>query len=349
MALFSLSVIDDVMDEMNTFFNWVKLAPFPKEFNVRTKPFLINNTEFIIADKDGFVNKYDINLNEWTTSKQALLPDVTGNFGQSYDPSTKCLYSYYAFGVNKLNLSNHQLTSYKLENYDTKIALNHSSYFKIPNNPQHHIINGAFMKHDIWNESKPRQSPICAHYNPWKVRNTRNVCIYIPSRQEILMLGGSNSDKIWRYSIENNTWTCLECKMPRNNLHSFGCVITNDDRYIIVFSGMSIVDDRHKEICSIFVLDMKNMKWLDLSKSNVCPLKGAARAIIVPYREKDENVVSAYIRFICDDKINIDQIPWGVLGIIDSMYGGDEKVHLFFERRSDHYAINVSDILSNCT
>ena len=350
MALFSLSVIDNVMDEMNTFFNWVKLAPFPKKFDVRTKPFLINNTEFIIADKDGFVNKYDINANEWTTSKQPLLPAVTRHFGQSYDPSTKCLYSYLAFGVNKLDLNNHQLTSYKLDNYDTQIAWNHSSYFKIPNDPQHHIIYGAIKTHEIWNENKPRASLICAHSNPWKVRNPRNVCIYIESRQEILMLGGSNSTEIWRYSITNNTWTCLDLTMPyEQNLHSFGCVITNDDRHIIIFSGMFTVDNRHIDTCSLYVLDMKNTKWLDLSKSNVCPLKGAARAIIVPHREKDENVVSAYVRFMCDDKINIDEIPLGVLGIIDSMYGGEERVHLFFDRRSDHYAINMSDILSNCT
>ena len=63
--------------------------------------------------------------------------------------------------------------------------------------------------------------------------------------------------------------------------------------------------------------------------------------------KKDDNLVYAYIRFICDG-INVNDLPLDILDIIDSMYGFDERVHVFFDSYVEHYAIDVSDILLNC-
>ena len=61
------------------------------------------------------------------------------------------------------------------------------------------------------------------------------------------------------------------------------------------------------------------------------------------------NVVYGYIRFVSDsDGVDVDDVPLDIIKLIDSMYSECERIHLFIRNDTNHYAINVSDILFNC-
>lgn len=95
----------------------------------------------------------------------------------------------------------------------------------------------------------------------------------------------------------------------------------------------------------MYVFDMELTEWrvCDIK----CPKPGFHGAVIMSGKKEDDHLVYAYIRFMCDGVV-VNDIPMDVLSVIDDMYGNDEKVHLFQDDYADHYAINVSDILSKC-
>ena len=79
-----------------------------------------------------------------------------------------------------------------------------------------------------------------------------------------------------------------------------------------------------------------------------CPYKDLAHALLVNDRnERDKHSVFAFIRFKCNDT-DIQNIPVDIIRLIDEMYGGYGRIHLFFDGRKHHFAINVRDIFTNC-
>ena len=123
--------------------------------------------------------------------------------------------------------------------------------------------------------------------------------------------------------------------MPRG-LCCYGCVMTLDEKYVILFGGYSASND-------ILVFDMKRMKW-SVSKLK-CPHRGPQTAILMLH--KSNTLVHAFIKFMCDSVV-LDKIPMDVISLI-VMYGNQERIHLFVDCRVEHYTIDVFDILSNCS
>ena len=74
--------------------------------------------------------------------------------------------------------------------------------------------------------------------------------VYIESKREILIFGGwskatAYNDTIWTYSIDENEWSLLQCKMPIK-ANAFGCVMTTDEKYVIIFNLVDIARRMHK-------------------------------------------------------------------------------------------------------
>eukprot|EP01084_Bolivina_argentea_P238209 400204_1 len=172
------------------------------------------------------------------------------------------------------------------------------------NNKQHpskingifHIVGGTHSnKHFVWNveQNKLQHIHSIEYYSPGGICFGRMV--HLASQNKILTLGGFDSkfppndgsiNTILEYSIVDNEWS----KLTDNNgmvvtlpieMHGFGCVLTKQDRYIILFGGCNNRKRIRTELNDIYVLDLKSMKW---NKSDVkCPVSGVfIEAILAP-------------------------------------------------------------------
>lgn len=110
--------------------------------------------------------------------------------------------------------------------------------------------------------------------------------VYIPTQNVLILFGGYNTftngriHKIWKYSVNKNIWE--ECVIQLENaMNSFGYVLTNDQKYIIIFGGVG-----QTKYGSIYVLDVINMKWRhDLRKELDPKYGGICCAVIMPNDE----------------------------------------------------------------
>ena len=324
---------------------WIRLAPLCEEFNTKQAAFLINDNEIIIA-QGSEVNTYNLILNEWSTEEHTEFLAAAGKY--TSDMNTQCLYQYQYNQLLKLNLNTKQITAYKMHN---EIL---SNFVPIKIGSDHHIIYGyRYSYHKIWNEDDPEKAAKLIH--SFTAKNNFNSQlssrgIYIESKKEILtfggIIGGTYHDSIWRYSLDKKKWDLLDCKMPKR-LEGFGCVITTDEQYVIIFGGWSTnkAGKHGKRTDDIHVLNLMEMEWKECRLK--CPIIELCYGMIVPGKRDEDNVISAFIRFVCDG-VNVEEIPMDIMKLIDEMYGENERVHLFFRDHVDHCAINVSDILVNC-
>ena len=185
----------------------------------------------------------------------------------------------------------------------------------------HHIIAGyGHSQHKIWNEDDPEQAAKLIHSftakNKFNLQLSRG--IYIESKKEILIFGGIISgtcyDSIWRYSLDTKKWDLLDCKMPKR-LEGFGCVITTDEQYVIIFGGWSTnkAGKHGKRTDDIYVLNLMEMEWKECRLK--CPIIELCYGMIVPGKRDEDNVISAFIRFVCDG-VKVEEIPMDIMKLI---------------------------------
>ena len=331
---------------------WMKFPPLSSPLRVNEAAFMLNDNQFIVPQQET-INTYDLTLNTW--SKKTFPELSQGDIDHTFDLNTQCLYTYtYNFNskVSKLNLNTDEITHNNLQN--DQHAVNPTNCVTIKLGSQHHFIAGYHHpKHEIWDENEPLKHVELMHDfddEPHEFELQQSRGIYIESKGEILIFGGCStninktfSDTIWRYTINENKWDLLECKMPIKTF-GFGCVMTTDEKYVIIFDGYSENNPRGKED-GIYVLNMKQMEWKKCKLK--CPIAKGCYGLIVPGKRDEDNVVYAFIRFVCDG-IEVDHIPFDIIKLIDTMYSECERVHLFIRNYNQHYAINVNDILFNC-
>ena len=94
-------------------------------------------------------------------------------------------------------------------------------------------------------------------------------------------MGGYNS-KYWvslntirSYDIKTKNNKVIDLRIPEE-MDSFGCVVTNDEKYIIIFGG---VDDRDTPKAGIYIFDMEQMS-VRMSKFH-CPKHSKYHAILM--------------------------------------------------------------------
>ena len=121
--------------------------------------------------------------------------------------------------------------------------------------------------------------------------NQSHGLVYIKSRKQLILFGGLDfkkfNNEIWICSLLPNNqykWIKLDLKLP-HKMHSFGYIITNDDKYIIIFGGVAIISNG-TELCDmIYIWDLNNMKFYE---SNLkCPIRGKFNAVIINEKEND--------------------------------------------------------------
>ena len=135
----------------------------------------------------------------------------------------------------------------------------------------------------------------------------------------------SRTDEIWKisrytYGKQEFKYEKLDLKMP-DKMQSFGCLITMDNRYVLIIGG----SDSNGLTDKIYVLSLLTMTWY-LSKVR-CPFdKVPSNNVIITKAKKDEQLVDGYIREKTKE-CNVTMI--NDLNKIIQMYHGIQYLHIF--------------------
>ena len=170
-----------------------------------------------------------------------------------------------------------------------------------------HIISGGQKnwKHFVWDEGNKTFKLL--HAVKETSAGLQNAAmVHVKSQNKLILLGGydwavkSAIDTIRVYSIADNEWKVLlnkngnAVKLPLT-LAGFGCVLSRDEKYIVVFGGTSGM--RGGEEVGIYYLDLKTLTW---SKSLVeCPVNNEFEAVLTY-----NNDVHIFARFRHDGEQN---------------------------------------------
>ena len=183
---------------------------------------------------------------------------------------------------------------------------------------QLHIMYGPGDKHYKWDPKKQELQTL----GVIKYDIEYAKMIHVESQNKLILLGGLGdtdnwplrSNRITEYSIANNTWGLLADKDGETvvlplGLYGFGCVLTKDERYIVIFGGTSGREGGEED--GIYYLDLLTMKWTE------CVLKCPSNNNYVAVLDGMEDV-HIFSRYYLDDfaesghwKIRIKQIIEG--------------------------------------
>ena len=132
--------------------------------------------------------------------------------------------------------------------------------------------------------------------------------IYIETQNCILLLGGYEPksydafiNTIWKYYIDQDEWIKMEDVRLNGNvgLCAFGYVLSNCERYLIIFGGMGL---RLRD--EILVLDVVEMEWIEMRNRLKLPFSGVCHAVIMPnddvYILKDGRQYTINVKDIID-------------------------------------------------
>jgi len=234
----------------------------------------LGNTSIAIA-YDDLIVKYDWKLNEQKT----ILKHSTSekNATLAFDNNTNTLY-----------LSDSYNDCMKIFNVDDpdpieKISMEHAIYpYLICIDGKLHSIGGRdSIMHQIYN---PDKKEFDDHWEFEEWGNNEGMywggLIHVTSKQELLLFGGWKGWKglndIYKYSIPDKTWTLLPQKLPIK-AQLFGCVLTPDEKYIIIFGGYSAESPRGGTD-GIYIWELETMQFRQSAVT--CPVKEDFAAFI---------------------------------------------------------------------
>eukprot|EP01084_Bolivina_argentea_P261736 442444_1 len=147
------------------------------------------------------------------------------------------------------------------------------------NNGNHLILDQYTLKMDI-----------IYKFNEYKKGLLSFGMVYNKYEKYFLFFGGykgkdlGRTNEIWKYSIKNNEniWCKLDINMP-DKMQSFGSVITQNAKYVIIIGGQNSNGISDK----IYILNLLNMKW---SQSKIiCPFKGIGYGNVINVRDNKNN------------------------------------------------------------
>ena len=196
--------------------------------------------------------------------------------------------------------------------------------------------------------------------------------IYITKSNTIMLIGGNHCgrktkfDDIWYYKCDLKSLHPYQVSLPRA-LSSFGCVLTNDQKYIIIMGGeykqqtKMVTDD-------IIVLNLENNT---IKTSQIkCPHPGRFKSFIVPLSFKIKFIVFGFLRMYFCKRKSINKNFYDkeydvctctctctandvygkardIVGIIVTMYDISHDIHLFSECQDGHWVINANYIIDS--
>eukprot|EP01084_Bolivina_argentea_P315340 546305_1 len=354
----------------------------------------INNDEFIVVHNDN-IYKYNIHTNKWNLWIKNVLNVNCLQCNIAYDAKTKYIYTTSDSGINIINTNSTQSQTKSVPNMALVPCENtHPSLMVIDSIC--HIVGPSLNNfHSFWNNKTNKIEVVNAftqpivdelfntHHNKkyTNMEATDKLCefglVYASKTKEIYCIGGGLRIIDWgvrfreiyhsilKYSIQNDEWTELDIALPHKQMEHFGCVITKDERYIILLGGcMGEQMDEEYDECEyietdvIYVFDLQT---LTLSKSK----------IKIPFLLDDEpfeigpkiySMTERYLSVLTENvfennllihgllkqamKLNGFYMPMALINVI-SLYHTFEYIHVINSYDGQHWKINVDKIIKS--
>lgn len=299
-------------------------------------PVEINNDEFVVPNQTTYMGNND-GLYSYNIIKKVWKCIVSYPSGldiryhsSSFDPQNNTVYIIGGTLFASIDLNDNSIQTIDEEKLPHDFA-NCSSVFV---NDEFHIFGG-------WNQNKhcmlDKEKNKIIELHEFECDDIMHCgAVYIPTKQAIFVFGGgSDNDLIFSYSIFNKKCRKMDLKLPIK-LSRFGYVLTKDNRFIILFGGLTT---GFQDIDTIYIWNLETMQFRE--SETKCPIPDTFYAVIMGNTEKDEKLIQGFIRNEFED---ISFIPNDVINLIVSWYS-DEEIHLFDDREGRHWRIGLSQIL----
>eukprot|EP01084_Bolivina_argentea_P250848 420478_1 len=315
-----------------------------KYYKHSTSPIMLNKNEFIVTVYNGIL-KYNIMNNKW--NKWIDFPSKfisKSNIPHSCIGYNNLIYTY--DGIKGMLLKiNYKTNKHIIFKHLPKIG----DGFKccLVHNQLHLICGSKSNTHWIFDEQKKTFNKFY-NFSDYVNGIEEFGLIYIKKNNEMLFMGGKTYEwrsylchyPIFSYNIIKHKWKRIKLTLP-GGLSNFGYVITNNEKYIILFGGYN----NYGYSNDIFVINTKEMV---LMKCNIpCPVKNEYDAIIMGNEEKEELIVCGFVKR-CWKQLDIRFLfpPKYILKLVQLRIS-QEYVHLLEYTKKKHWMIPVCDILNN--
>ena len=242
----------------------------------------------------------------------------------------------------------------------------------LDNDKQIHIIINEENEQLVWNTKTGNMLSQILEYQFSNNSIRTTSFVLIPSKNIILMMGGygchvdnlpidistrlsynreKDHDGIWKYCLIEHKWTKLNIKFPYSTV---GCVLTNDEKYVIITGGQMANDIDYEWTNDIFILDLTSEDY-QLRKCKIkCPQSGSCNYSIntvILGGPKDEMLTDGWIKelFKLQQFKHLSLPPTYLIKMISQWYS-QPMLHLFYGKPhckiiAKHYEIKVSTIL----
>eukprot|EP01084_Bolivina_argentea_P075917 137570_1 len=320
---------------------WTSL-PYP--FGQRLLPVMINGDEFIVL-RPNAIFKFNVKSNKWIKMFDVEL--LFDEYSCTFNKHKNIIYVWTQLYV--ADNETYIIDLNKKEIKTTTLALSSSPSTIIYTNNTIHIITSHQIetaKHYEYN-TETKQNNIVYEFEEFRHGIEGAGFIHLKYRKTMLLLGGwdANSDSltsnsIYEYSLLTKKWNKLNIKLPLRLSH-FPVVSTRYNQYVIILCGWI---NSTKPCGDIYVMDMKQSKWM---KSEIkCPnnQKGYAEAIITDNIYDDELLAFGFIR-ICFKLKTCNDIQ-----SLISKWVCNQSIHILQNNRntSNHWKIDVDHIINAC-
>eukprot|EP01084_Bolivina_argentea_P092566 166521_1 len=348
----------------------------------------INNKEFIILHNKN-IYKYDTYTNKWNIWIENV-PNVNcTSCNISYDTRKKYIYTTTDSGLNVIDTNSKPFETGTINTEAPRPCENtHSSLIVIDGIC--HVIGPQFNKfHCFWNNETNKIEVITAFTQPIidelfsKHHNKKYIkievdeqlsefgVVYASKTKHIYCLGGSRRGNqaetyhsILKYCIENNNWTELDVVLPHKEMEKFGCVITKDERYVIILGGSSgeqineewdaleYIDSQNIYVFDLYELKLSKSKvmmpfiidWetFECAKDRICIMTERYLSILMENVLENSLLVHGFVKQSVE--LYYLNIPLGLINMI-CFYHTIEYIYVINSDDGSHWKINVDKII----
>jgi len=309
-------------------------------------PIAINEKELIVAPYHSHywqtkgLYKYHTDVHTWSESI-AYAPKMRTSFHTTaYDAKNNLLYIY-----NKealliiINLTTQKMVAHPVRHMGKYAA-------SIVIDGELHIIGGwKSNKHLIWDNTQCEFKEVF-HFKEAGLGYYLHKLCYMQSRQLLFAMGGYTttsrasraSDHIYVCEVAKNyRWHLLPVLMPRR-MYSFGCVLTPNEKYIVLFGGNST---NH-----IHIFDLCRQEMVRLERLQ-CPNAGSYAACVLGNDQKTAVLVAGYVKRCWKSREfeDVSQPPVDIILLL-RRYCSTEIVHLFQTTKKQHWRMPLREITS---
>lgn len=201
-----------------------------------------------------------------------------------------------------------------------------------------HIISGK--QHVVWNKNN-KQLQLLHKLSTWNYAQM----VYLKYHNKLMLVAGNDANNVDRgcattldtmstYDLDTQKWMKLRNKLPFG-IHKFGCVMTKDEQYVIMFGGNQLPYG-----CDYDGILIMNVNDYSVRQSKIrCPIEGSLYACLtVDYITVDLVIYGFVLRefrdFLSNDIIAIMKLYYCV-----------ENVHLFDRNGDGHWKMRIDRIL----